>query len=77
MVVILSALRASIPLGVTCEGSALRKRRSERVVELGLEVGYLPMQRKLWIPSMGMNGGEGGDAIIGTERRKVTNSYVH
>ena len=32
-------------------------------MEVGLEVGYLPMQRKLWIPSMGMNGGEGRDAI--------------
>lgn len=65
MVVILRALRASIPLGVTCEGSALRKMRSERVVKVELEVGYLLMQRKLWIPSMGMNGGEGvGDAII-------------
>lgn len=64
MVVILRALRPLIPFGVTWEGSALRKRRSERVTvddDVELEVvGYLPMQRKLWIPSMGMNGGEGG-----------------
>lgn len=60
-----SALSASIPLAVTWEGSALRKRRSERVKELvGLEVGYCPMQRKLWIPSIGMKGSEGRDAMI-------------
>lgn len=77
MVVILRALSASIPLGVTWEGSALRKRRSERVVEVGLEVGYLPMQRKLWIPSIGMKGGEGRDAIIGKERRKSSKVFMY
>ena len=98
-------LSLRIPDGVICEGSALRKRRSERVVLLVVvivvvvvvvrgawgfgrlpmivEVGgvvvaaaaaaagevrvvrYPPMERKLWIPSTVMNGGEGREAICG------------
>jgi hypothetical protein len=77
MVVILSPFSAWIPTGVICEGSALRKRRSDRV--LGVDgvllspeeeetvklvvVGYPPIERKLWTPSIGMNGGEGRAAI--------------
>lgn len=33
------------------------------MAEVGTEVGYPPRERKLWIPSMAMKGGEGREAM--------------
>lgn len=64
MVFMLSAFSAAIPASETWEGSAERKRIFERVVEeVGMEVGYPPRERKLWIPSIEMNGGDEREAI--------------
>lgn len=61
---ILSDFSAAIPAAVTCEGSAERNRRSERVVaKVGMEVGYPPRERKLWMPSTETKGGDGREAM--------------